>query len=263
MKKIVYIDYDGTLKNDKGEISQRTKKAIKDFTESGNYIVLCTGQPRYFAEKISKEIGCESFFISSNGAEIYNNKDKKIIKIVSIENIDFIKIYKYTKKNDIRIVAVSDDREFVTKELKNKNQYMIPENNMETFLKEYTIKQVMLISNDSNKIAKAKEELTKNSKSITILNESDDEKAPWVVFGNSKASKGEAIKYLTSYLGETLDNTIAIGNGNNDISMFKVVGKSVAMENAEHDIKNIVDIITTSNNNDGVALFLERLLKEN
>ena len=52
MKKIVYIDCDGTLKNDKGEISARTKRAIKKFTKAGNYIVLCTGQPRYFAEKI-------------------------------------------------------------------------------------------------------------------------------------------------------------------------------------------------------------------
>ena len=45
--------------------------------------------------------------------------------------------------------------------------------------------------------------------------------------------------------------------------MFEVAGRSVAMENAEDDIKNKVDIITASNNDDGVAIFLENILKEN
>ncbi len=265
MKKIVYIDCDGTLKNDKGEISQRTKKAINQFTQAGNYIVLCTGQPRYFAEKISKEIECESFFISSNGAEIYNNMDGNIIKIVSIDNIDFMKIYEYAEKNDIRIVAVSAGKEFVTKEIRNQNQYMIPNKlqDLETFLNNNKIKQIMLISNNNEKINKAKTELINEIDSITILNQSTNEKEPWVAFGNSKVSKGEAIKELTKYLGETINNTIAIGNGYNDISMFEVAGRSVAMENAEDDIKNKVDIITASNNDDGVAIFLENILKEN
>ena len=265
MKKIIYIDCDGTLKNDKGEISERTKKAINQFTQAGNYIVLCTGQPRYFAEKISKEIGCESFFISSNGSEIYNNIEGRIIKIISVDNADFIRIYEYAEKNDIRIVAVSTDKEFVTKEIRNKNQYMLPNNliDLEIFLTHNKIKQIMLISSDNKKISRAKSELINKTDSITILNQSTNEKEPWVAFGNSKVSKGEAIKELTTYLGETINNTIAIGNGYNDISMFEVAGKSVAMENAENDIKNRVDIITASNNDDGVAIFLENILKEN
>ena len=119
----------------------------------------------------------------------------------------------------------------------------------------------MLVSRNNKKISRAKSELLNKTDSITILNQSTDEKEPWVAFGNSKVSKGEAIRELTTYLGETINNTIAIGNGYNDISMFEVAGKSVAMENAENDIKNRVDIITASNNEDGVAVFLENILK--
>lgn len=262
MSKIVYIDCDGTLKNDKGEISARTKRAIKEFTKAGNYIVLCTGQPRYFAEKISNEIGCESFFISSNGAEIYDNIKKCIVKIISIDKSDVLEIYKYAKINNIRIVAVSEDKEFVTKQIKNKNQYMIPESNIEDFFEKNKIKQIMFVSDDNQKIINAKIELYKNN-SIAILNQSTKENQPWVAVGNSKVSKGKAIRELTEYLGEKIENTIAIGNGHNDISMFETAGISVAMENAIDDIKNKVDIITASNNEDGVAIYLENIIKNN
>lgn len=262
MKKIVYIDYDGTLRNDNGEISQRTKKAINEFTNAGNHIVLCTGQPRYNAEKISKEIGCQSFVISSNGAEIYNNIDKEIVKIVTIENSDFMKIYEYAKKNDIRIMAVSDDKEFVTKEIANENQYMIPDNQeeLESLLQNNKIKQIVLQSANSEKISKAKEELVNNLDSIAILNQADSQKKSWFALGNAKVSKGQAIKDLSEHLGVPIENTIGIGNGYNDISMFSVVGKSVAMENAIGDIKDRVDFVTASNNCDGVAVFLESIL---
>lgn len=150
-----------------------------------------------------------------------------------------------------------------TKEIRNKNQYIIPNNltDLDTFLNNNKIKQIMLISSDNKKINRAKSELLNKTDFIAILNQSTNEKEAWVAFGNSKVSKGEAIKELTTYLGETINNTIAIGNGYNDISMFEVAGKSVAMENAENDIKKMADIITASNNADGVAIFLENLLK--
>ena len=224
MKKIVYIDCDGTIKNDNGEISQRTKKAINDFTQLGNYIVLCTGQPRYFAEKINKEIGGHSFFISSNGAEIYDSVESKIIKIINIEDSDFMIIYEYAEKNNLRIVAVAEDREFVTKEIKNKNQYMFPDKfkDLKNFLEDNKIKQIMLVSSDNEKINIAKLELLNKTNSIIVVNQSSNEREPWIVFGNSKVSKGEAIKELTTYLGKNMYNTIGIGNGYNDISMFEV-----------------------------------------
>lgn len=59
-----------------------------------------------------------------------------------------------------------------------------------------------------------------------------------------------------------LKDTIAIGDDFNDLDMFKVVGYSVAMENASENIKKVVDEITLSNDEDGVAIFLDKLLKE-
>ena len=78
---------------------------------------------------------------------------------------------------------------------------------------------------------------------------------------NSNCSKGNALKIVSKYLNIPIENTVAIGNDKNDISMFEVAGLSVAVANASDDIKNKADHITLSNDEDGVAIFLEELIK--
>lgn len=58
------------------------------------------------------------------------------------------------------------------------------------------------------------------------------------------------------------EETIAIGDDNNDLSMFEQVGYKVAVDNAIDIVKQKADEITLSNDEDGVAVFLEKLLKE-
>ena len=79
---------------------------------------------------------------------------------------------------------------------------------------------------------------------------------------NKESSKGNAIKKFCEILNIDLKNTIAIGDDYNDISMFKVVGHSVVMENANNEVKKYADEITMSNEREGVAIFLENLLKK-
>ena len=71
-------------------------------------------------------------------------------------------------------------------------------------------------------------------------------------------SKGEAVKILCDKLNVNLKDTICIGDSQNDISMLEIAGKSVVMKNAKNEIKKYADVITLSNDEDGVARFLEQ-----
>lgn len=75
-------------------------------------------------------------------------------------------------------------------------------------------------------------------------------------------SKKEALKSLCSYLNIDLNDTIGIGDGLNDLEMFKVVGYKVAMANAEEEIKKMADTTTSSNNESGVAKALYKIFIE-
>ncbi|WDC84245.1 HAD hydrolase family protein [Caloramator sp. mosi_1] len=75
------------------------------------------------------------------------------------------------------------------------------------------------------------------------------------------ASKGNALEYLAKYLNIGLDDVIAFGDNFNDISMFKKAGISVAMGNAEGEIKRICRFVTLTNSEDGVADFIFKHLE--
>lgn len=77
---------------------------------------------------------------------------------------------------------------------------------------------------------------------------------------NVGVSKGNGIKNFCKNLNIDLKDTIAIGDEDNDISMFNVVGYKVAMGNGSKELKKYADEITETNDNDGVAVFLEKLV---
>ena len=74
-------------------------------------------------------------------------------------------------------------------------------------------------------------------------------------------TKGDAIRNLSKYLKIDLSQTIAIGDGRNDIEMFETVGYKIAMKNAVKELYERADAITTTNNNEGVAEALEKIFE--
>lgn len=74
------------------------------------------------------------------------------------------------------------------------------------------------------------------------------------------ASKGAGVSKLLEHYGIHPDQALAFGDGENDIEMFQLVGTSAAVANANPKLKDVADFIVPSNNEDGVAVTLERLL---
>ena len=261
-KKIIFIDSDGTLKDSNGEISERVKKAIQENRKNGNKIIINTSRPRYQILNVMEEVLADDIVISSNGSEIYDSKNKKIIFNFFIEYDELIKLVEYAYLNDIRLILTMDNYDYVTKNIRNENQKLLDKNNYKNELINCNVKQCMFIDKNSNKIFKLKDILSKNGK-LNIVDECNEKSKyfeNWFSIVNSNCSKGNALKILIKYLNIPIENTIAIGNDKNDISMFEEAELSVAVANASEDIKNKVDYVTLSNDEDGVAIFLETLL---
>ena len=67
------------------------------------------------------------------------------------------------------------------------------------------------------------------------------------------AHKGNSLKFFAKYLGYTFDNSMALGNGTNDLSMIEAAGLGVAMSNVHPLVLAAADHVTVSNDEDGVA----------
>jgi hydroxymethylpyrimidine pyrophosphatase-like HAD family hydrolase len=83
---------------------------------------------------------------------------------------------------------------------------------------------------------------------------------PWYKFSSGKATKENAIKFISEKFEIPTEKIVAFGDDFNDIGMLQLCGKGVAMENAIGQVKSVADFITLSNNEDGVAKFLEKFL---
>lgn len=255
MAYLIAIDSDKTLRNNDGKITYKTKKVIKDLTSKGHNIVICTSNLRKNALELSKELGLNNYVIASNGAEIYDIKNDKIIHGAFLSKKACKKVYEKSLKKNQRLIFEIDNKEYVTQYKTNDEQILIDEKNIKEILKN-KISQITIIGEDNKKMEKYKKKLYKKYK--VKITESNEE----ISFGiiNEKTSKGDALKKLAKLLDIPMKNTIAIGNNKNDITMLCIAETSVSLENATDEIKSISDYVTLSNDCDGVADFLKKLL---
>lgn len=261
MSYIAYIDCDGTLLNDQGVISEKTKQTLSHFMDLGNKVVLCTGRPRYLIEDIMPQVHGDRFFISSNGAEIYNYQTQETLQYLTIEEQDFYQIYQYAVKHHIRLAAGSGALEFVTLYKKHPQELYFPEN-MEHFLQDHPTIQILLLDSNETVIQKAKQYFDHHLKTTLVLEKEVNPNEAWISLGNENVSKGNAITKLNQYLNIVKENTLVFGNDYNDLSMFEVAGTCVAMQNAVPELKEKANHIALSNNEDGVAHFLENWIQQ-
>lgn len=257
MPYLIAIDSDGTLRHSDGSISDRTKKIVQKLVRKGNIITICTARPRYHTLKISEEIGINRFLISSNGTEVYDNLNNKIIYSAYLSPKYCKKIYLDVENIGIRAIFVCDNIEYATGFIRNDSQILLNENNIDNMFAK-NIKQIMIIGKNKEKIKKYKNKVKKYN--LNIIDTSNDAKEEiWFSIISNKASKGIALKKLAEHLSIPMCKTVAIGNDNNDLSMIQVARVGVAVENATDELKKEANYITDSNDDDGVAKYLEKL----
>ena len=258
-KFLIAIDSDGTLRHSDGTISEYSKEVINKVVSNGNIVVLCTARPRYYALKICSEVGINNYFISSNGAEVYDNIKGDIIYSKYISSSLCKELYFSASKHNVRIIFVTEENEYATLFTRNDSQILLDDSNLEECINK-DIKQIMFLSTNTKHLDKLKK-LVDSNKDLTINNYSSKNKVEqWFSVTCSGLSKGKALEELSKYLDIPIENTIAIGNDINDISMFKSAGVSVAVANADDEIKKYVDFVTLSNDEDGVAAYLIRYI---
>lgn len=265
--KLVAIDMDGTLLNSRNQVSKRTKIAIREAMDRGVYILLSTGRILKSATKYSEELGLKNPMITCNGAIIVD-ENNKIIYERPMEREIVREIIDLLDKKDIYYHFYDKEkfysRERVEEVLKfyneSGNTFKI---DLETFSskdeifndKDIKTYKFIFIDEDKNKLNKLRDELDRL--------EGVETSSSWVNNIEAMAngvSKGSSLKILCDKLDIGLEEVIAIGDGENDLSMLNLAGLSVAMGNAGKLVKESSHIVTDTNDNDGVAKIIEKYI---
>lgn len=263
--KLVAIDIDGTLLDSNRKISPKVKETLQRANESGIYIVLCTGRPLPGVKEQLAELelyGPNDYVITYNGSLVQATKSNEIISQYTLSYDDFLEIELAARKAGVHLHTI-DDRAIYTA---NRD------------IGKYTVHEAFLV--DMPLKYRAVDEMTPDmsiikmmmidepdvlDRAIAQLPQSFTEKFTTVKSTefyyeilNKEASKGHALAKLAEHLGVSQEETMAIGDNENDLSMIEYAGVGVAMGNATESVKRAADVLTTSNDEDGVA---EALLK--
>ncbi len=255
---LIAIDSDGTLRRSDGTIGIRSKIIMKCLREKGHVVVICTARPRYHTLKISKEVYASPYLISSNGTEVYDAFSNQIVYQTFLSKSCCKRILNDTLRLGLRSLFVCENTEYCTQFTRNENQILLNDHNYQELFSQ-KVKQIMIIGKQKELIKEYKEKI-KNVYHFNIVDASSSGEEAWFSIISKRASKGIALEKLASYLKIPMKNTIAIGNDNNDLSMFEKANFSVAVANAIDSVKEKASTTTLSNDEDGVAVFLETLL---
>lgn len=262
--KLTALDIDGTLVNDEGIMSERTKRTLLDAIEAGHKIAISTGRPPVGVKEICDRLGVNLPVISYHGGLVTDEAGKVVHSdIINKDDLHFI--YELAKDYDQTIHIWTLDGRFVTNRmdrftLKYMDRMGYREGKIYDCIKDPSLLDVpamkIMWHGEIEDIQKIKAEVHERVKHLPV---NDYHARPFYIeFVSEHIHKGVALDKLAGYYHVAQDEVIAMGDGDNDIPMLIYAGLGVAMENAPEDVKAVSDIVAPSNNDDGVAWMLDK-----
>lgn len=256
---ILFFDIDGTIIdsfNGNSIISDLLREAFRQLKENGHLCFIATGRPLAYLNDEILSIDFDGFVLC-NGAIVI--KDQQVIK-ESLFPKDVVSslVHIMDKNNNVYFLNYLKEVYF------SKNG--IEQN--ELFGNEVIENGIIYHEYDLNNIKVAKIEINNlEEKTTTYLKKMQalGYEVVWypgldyAEITMPHATKGEAIKQVLKLLDISRDNSIAFGDGDNDIEMLKVVGHGVAMGNGSKSVKEVADMITDTCLNEGIVKELQRL----
>ena len=251
MTKAIFFDIDGTLVSFKTHrIPASTREALKELHNKGIKIFIATGRPWCLIDNLD---GLDfNGYITVNGSYCFTADHQDIYKSC-IPQEDIKRLINYHQTNPTPFVFVYDNEMFVTSV--NDRVQAVSD----------------LIEIPVPRVAPIEEALGKEVLQTMGYFTADEEKetdifdkvlthcepmrwyplfADIIARGNSKST---GIDKVLDYYGIDLKDTMAFGDGGNDVPMLKHVATGVAMENAEEHVKAVADYVTTSVDEDSIA----------
>jgi Cof subfamily protein (haloacid dehalogenase superfamily) len=265
MIDLIAIDMDGTLLDSAHTISPRVKQAIAAARARGLRIVLATGRPFSGIELYLDELGLadeDNYCITFNGAVIQNAAGTQSIAETTLGYDDYVYCEQVARDLGVHF-HVLYERSMMTPNADISSHTVrdayisrtpLIYRSVEQVQPSWRFRKFMMVDDAAildRAIANLPAELTQR---YTVVKSAAD----FLEILHPDAGKGRALATLAAHLGVPAERIMAIGDQENDLVMLEFAGVAVAMGNAIDAVKAGADHVTTSNDEDGVALAIER-----
>ena len=264
--KLIAMDLDGTLNNDRKVITEKTKAALMAAQKAGIRLALASARPSpgLFKERdILRLQDHNGILMSYNGGRILDAATGRVLFETSMDLDETKQVLRQLESLPVTPILddgvqfyVTDKNGFkVAYECRNNNMVCSEVANLADFLTFAPIKILMSVEPAELKVVQKKiAEFLPESLTVVQTAAFYLEVIPKVI------NKGQGIRDICSVLGMDTAEVISFGDAENDIPMLRAAGMGVAMGNAAEPVKQAADMVTLSNNEDGIAFALKQLL---
>ena len=244
--KAIILDLDGTLLHTDKSISPRTLKVIEQCKNAGILVIVATARFWFKAEKYLEMIRPD-YAILADGTQIYRNDEMICGFAMSEQSVNGV-IQALKKQEPFGEFVVSVGKELLC------SASGISEQWRRSYAFEDTLSRPVYKIAAMLESADVAEKLSVDY-DCRLYSYRDEN---LYGFTAKEAGKYQAVRALSKFLGIDLQDMVAFGDDENDYEILKYCGTGVAMANAIPQIREVADTITDSNDEDGVAAYLER-----
>ncbi|WP_290753509.1 Cof-type HAD-IIB family hydrolase [Exiguobacterium sp. UBA3968] len=265
--KMIVLDLDDTLLTSDHTISPRTKEALLAAQRRGKKVVLASGRPTYAMLDLAEELELArygSYILSFNGASIIDCKTNESLFLSTLSPETVHGLYDVSKREDVYIhtyvgheILTEQPNEYTTLEGQLTGMDVIPVADFKTAIQTPVVKCLMMA--EETHLARVEQTLQQELAGELAVARS---KPFFLEFTEDGVTKGTSLALLSEKLGIAQEEVIACGDGNNDLSMIEWAGLGVAMANAADTVKEKAQYMTASNDEDGVALVVEKFMMD-
>ena len=271
--KMIGLDLDGTLLNDKKELTPYTRQVMEEAIRQGVTVLVATGRPWMGVPEFLKSFPGMDYALTSNGARIVRTQDGSVLMEQLLSRDKAKKILEICAKYDTLQEVYFDGQGYAEAEKMLHVERYHHNPNMWEYIRTTRIPTediFGLVDRESRSLDKVQalfadlDERARAWKELETLEEVE-------IVGSLKynievnaagVNKGSGLVELGKRLGIEREEIMAFGDGDNDEPMLREAGFGVAMANAEEKVKATADYITGSNEEDGVAKAIERFVPE-
>ena len=263
-QKVLVLDIDGTLTNSKKEITPNTLAAIRELQRRGHVVVLASGRPTAGLHMMTEKLG-----FAENGGYILSYNGGCVTYVPTGETVfknllpDYVPqwMHAYALEHEMGMCTyLGQDMLFGTQS----NRYLEYEARINGIGMQHVDSFEPYMHTDFYKVLLTATPTRAQEKRLAhrFMNRlSIYRSEPYFIevmpCGVNKAS---AIAGLLERLGLEREDTIACGDGLNDLTMIRYAGVGVAMGNAQPAVKQAADYVTLSNDEDGLVPVIERFI---
>ena len=274
MYKLVAFDLDGTLLRDDKSITERSLRALAAAHDQGVLIVPATGRIYKGVPAPLRLAPFSHYYITINGAKVYDAQRDETLYRAEMPNELTLRLMEHMDALDVIYDCYKDDWGYVSRSMYERaGDYISDRGILELFYRSRTpvddLKEFLRANGGSVQKAQMHfRDMRAKKKELEILPALFPELAVStsvpsnIELNIAAANKGDALRSLCAALGIPIEETLAFGDGTNDLSLIRAAGCGAAMGNADFSVKAAADVVCDDNEHDGLAKYLEKLLEE-